>query len=96
VHLVLVKRRYLAYNATQQKIRKTHMRYTIPLRCMNNTLRIGLPLDFVQQRRLRAGDQVVFVEEGDIVLLKFVRLSDVVAAAAVPQREPETVAAAAE
>jgi hypothetical protein len=38
----------------------------------------------------KAGDQVVFIEEGDIVLLKFVRLDDVKAAAAEPR---EAVAA---
>jgi hypothetical protein len=56
------------------------MRFTRQLRKMNDTLRMGLPLEMVRNRRLKPGDQVIFVDEGDIVLLKFVRLDDVEAA----------------
>ena len=70
------------------------MHRNLSLRRVNTnsvTLRISVPREFVDQRGLRAGDQVIWTEEGDIVRLTFVRLAEVAATKA-PGQEAEAIA----
>ena len=46
----------------------------VPLRKLNETLRIAVPRDFVHEMGLRAGDYVDWVREHDNVRLKFVKV----------------------
>jgi hypothetical protein len=48
----------------------------VPLRKINETLRIGLPPEFVRARGLRAGDYVDLVQEDgkETVRLRFVKV----------------------
>ena len=46
----------------------------IILRRINNTLRISLPLEFVQKHDLKEGDHAMWIEEEDGVKLKFAKL----------------------
>jgi hypothetical protein len=50
-----------------------------------STLRIGIPHQFVKDRDLSEGDQVVWIEEADCVRLRFIRLADLAAESAAPQ-----------
>ena len=47
----------------------------IILRRINNTLRISLPLEFVQKHDLKEGDHAMWIEEEDGVKLKFAKLA---------------------
>ena len=58
----------------------------IILRRINNTLRISLPLEFVQKHDLKEGDHAMWIEEEDGVKLKFAKLA-VLEQMAVSQQE---------
>jgi len=46
----------------------------IPLRKINETLRVSLPHEFVRELGLRAGDYVDLVQDNGSVKLKFVKV----------------------
>jgi hypothetical protein len=48
----------------------------IPLRRLNNTLRIGLPTDYVNKNGLEEGDVAIWIEDELGIRLKFVRVAD--------------------
>ena len=54
----------------------SNTRIRIPLRRLNDTLRIGLPLEFKRRHGLTEDDQVVWIEDETGVHLKFVRISE--------------------
>lgn len=61
------------------------MRMVLPLRRINSTLRIGLPFDYVQQRGLLEGDQVIWIEDEVGVRIKIVRVADAPEVPVIPQ-----------
>ena len=73
------------------------MHRNLSLRRISNarTLRIAIPCQFIDERGLREGDQVLWTEEGDSVRLTFIRLADVAAERAASRREAQTESAAA-
>jgi hypothetical protein len=52
------------------------MRMSIPLRRMNYGLRIGLPVEYIRKRGLRAGDQIIWEEDENGIRVKILRVDD--------------------
>jgi hypothetical protein len=52
----------------------SHTRVRIPLRKLNDTVRIGVPLEFKRRHNLTEEDQVVWVEDETGVHLKFLKI----------------------
>jgi antitoxin component of MazEF toxin-antitoxin module len=62
---------------------------TKQLRKMGNSLHLTIPAPLVRQYALSQGDNVFFVEDGDGLRLKFLKLSTMSDLAGVTPAEPE-------
>ena len=52
------------------------MKMFLPLRRINNTLRIALPQAYARQRGLQQGDHVIWVEDEHGIRLKIIKLEE--------------------
>jgi bifunctional DNA-binding transcriptional regulator/antitoxin component of YhaV-PrlF toxin-antitoxin module len=65
----------------------------IPLRRINDTLRINMPIAFKRRYDLKDGDQVVWIEDENGVRLRFVRMAEAPAISMTVQQKATDTAA---